>query len=324
VADYSSSSSSKITRKKNEIIVGKSSGLAEKSKNRLRKHQEKHESEREKARHDAVVEISMNSVLNLRPGESEQADPPPVSKANDKAKAATQADVDSGEDSGVNSEVEEQEQRLTEKKRKGKGKARDQSAVKPFAQRDLVSLAFAGDKVVQVCFPPKYCTETGAFVFIFSPIGLPRGQTTGDPRRCTEGSGHNPAWMGAFPFPTFAPLSESSLLNPSRARGVGLVRKKHHRSRSSSKRSLASTLDLEKTMEKLTSSFLRNGTRRLRSIWSRTYPIPIQARRSTRGAYRHRLGRNGTPGLGSRGKHCQGWLRRCVLLHFTTSTGSLC
>jgi len=157
-----SSSSSKATRKKNEVIVGKSSGLAEKSKHRLRKHQEKHGSEREKAREDAAVEISMSSVLNLRPGESEQADPHPTSKANGKSKVATQADVDSDEDSGVNSEVEEQEQRLTEKKRKGKGKARDQSAVKPFAQRDLVSLAFAGDKVVQVCFPPKCYTETGA------------------------------------------------------------------------------------------------------------------------------------------------------------------
>lgn len=155
-------SSSKTTRKKNEIIVGKSSGLAEKSKNRLRKHQEKHGSEREKAREDAVVEISMSSVLNLRPGESEQADPHPTSKANGKAKVGTQADADSDEDSGVNSEVEEQEQRLTEKKRKGKGKARDQSAVMPFAQRDLVSLAFAGDKVVQVRFPPKCCTEIGA------------------------------------------------------------------------------------------------------------------------------------------------------------------
>lgn len=155
------SSSSKITRKKNEIIVGKSSGLAEKSKNRLRKHQEKHESERTRARDDAVVEISMSSVLNFRPGESEQMGPPPASKANGKAKVATQADVDSDEDSGVNSEVEEQEQRLSEKKRKGKGKARDQGAVKPFAQRDLVSLAFAGDKVVQVCFPPKSCTEIG-------------------------------------------------------------------------------------------------------------------------------------------------------------------
>ena len=154
--------SSKTTRKKNEIIVGKSSGLPEKAKNRLRKHQEKHESEREKAKDDAVVEISMNSVLNLRPGESRQLDLPPVSKTKGKAKVAAQADVDSDEDSELNSEVEEQEQRLAEKTRKAKGKAKGQGAVKPFAQRDLVSLAFAGDKVVQVYLPPKCCAETGA------------------------------------------------------------------------------------------------------------------------------------------------------------------
>jgi len=131
--------------------VGKSSGLAEKSKNRLRKHQEKHQSERERARDDAVVEISVNTILNLRPEESEQANPPPTSGAE----VGAQADAGSDEDSGVNSEVEEQERRLAEKKRKGKGKSKDRGAVKPFAQRDLVSLAFAGDKVVQVCLLPR-------------------------------------------------------------------------------------------------------------------------------------------------------------------------
>lgn len=140
-------SSSKIARKKNEVVVGRSSGLAEKSKHRLRKHQEKHESEREKARDDAVVEISIDNVLNLRPGDTGKAEVPPLSKAKG---FFTQANDDSGEDSDINSEVEEQERMLAEKKRKGKGKATDQGAVKPFAQRDLVSLAFAGDKVVQV------------------------------------------------------------------------------------------------------------------------------------------------------------------------------
>jgi U3 small nucleolar RNA-associated protein 14 len=142
-----SDSSSKIARKKNEIVVGRSSGLVEKSKHRLRKHQEKHESEREKARDDAVVEISIDNVLDLRPGDTREAEVPLLSKAKG---VVTQANGDSGEDSDINSEVEEQERRLAEKKRKGKGKAKDQGAVKPFAQRDLVSLAFAGDKVVQV------------------------------------------------------------------------------------------------------------------------------------------------------------------------------
>ena len=138
--------------------MGKSSGLAEKSKNRLRKHQEKHTSEKEKARDDAVVEISVKTILNLRPGEPEQVNPLPVSGVE----VAAQADADSDEDSDANSEVEEQEQRLAEKKRKGKGKSQDQGGVKPFAQRDLVSLAFAGDKVVQVCFPPICRIKIGA------------------------------------------------------------------------------------------------------------------------------------------------------------------
>jgi len=144
--------------------VGKSSGLAEKSKNRIRKHQEKHTSEKEKARDDAVVEISVNTILNLRLEEPGQVNPPPVSGVE----VAAQADAGSDEDSGANSEVEEQELRLAEKKRKGKGKAKDQGGVKPFAQRDLVSLAFAGDKVVQVCLPPIWCIEIGAYTHLFA------------------------------------------------------------------------------------------------------------------------------------------------------------
>jgi hypothetical protein len=180
--------------------VGKSSGLAEKSKNRLRKHQEKHESEREKTKDDAVVEISMNAILNLRPEESEQTDPPPVSKAKGKAKVAPEADIDSGEDSGANSEVEEQERRLADKKKTGKGKAKEQGAVKPFAQRDLVSLAFAGDKVVQVRIPSHMPYWDRRITSICSWTGLPRGQTARDSRRCAEGSRYNPPWMGAFSF----------------------------------------------------------------------------------------------------------------------------
>ena len=139
--------------------MGKSSGSAEKSKNRLRKHQEKHESEREKMRDDAVVEVSMNSVLDLRPEDEEREELPPVDKGKGKAGVEVPVNGDLGEDSGENSEVEEQERRFAEKKRKGKGKVKDQGAVKPFAQRDLVSLAFAGDKVVQVCFVPRYFTQ---------------------------------------------------------------------------------------------------------------------------------------------------------------------
>lgn len=148
--------SSKIARKKNEIIVGKSSSMVEKSKNRLRKHKEKHESERGKARDDAVVEITMGDILNLRPEDAQGVYPPAVPGARG---VATRETTDSDEDSDANSEVEEQERKLAEKKRKWKGKAKDRGAVKPFTQRDLVSLAFAGDKVVQVCFLPGCGTE---------------------------------------------------------------------------------------------------------------------------------------------------------------------
>ena len=168
-----SCSSSKIARKKNEVVVGKSSGLAEKSKNRFRKHQEKHESIREKTRDDAVVEISVHNVLNLRPEDENQSEvPPPVYKRDGKAEADALVNGD-GEDLSSNSEVEEQEQRFAVRKRKGKGKAKDQSAVKPFAQRDLVSLAFAGDKVVQVCSLPARFTKI-VTLHAFLSIGLSR------------------------------------------------------------------------------------------------------------------------------------------------------
>jgi len=128
---------------------------------------------------------------------------------------------------------------------------------------------------------------------------------------------------GCITISAFAALSASSLFGFCRAHGAGVVQKKRHRNRSSSRRSLASIPDLEKTMAKHTSLSLRSGTRRLQSTRSRICPIPIQARHSTRGACRHQLGPSGTPDLGSRGEHCRGWLKRCVLLRSTIPVGSL-
>lgn len=204
-----SSSSSKIARKKNEIIVGKSSGPAEKSNNRLRKHQEKHGNEREKAKHDAVVEISMNTILNLQPEESEQVDLPSVSEVKGKAKVVTQTEADSDEDSGENSEVEDQERRLTEKKRKGKGKAKDQGVAKPFVQRDLVSLAFAGDKVVQVCFPPICFIEI--CVFYSFVCRTSKRLNNGRSSKMCRRKWIQPYLDGCAPFSTFNALSASSI-----------------------------------------------------------------------------------------------------------------
>ncbi|KAK0223862.1 Utp14-domain-containing protein [Armillaria fumosa] len=113
------SSSSKVSRKKNEVVVDKNSNLTEKSKNKLKKKAKKTEKEKAMAQDDAVVEISVENVLTL-------------------GKVAD----DDGDDSDCNSEVEAQEKMLeTKTKKKGKNVA--------FEQRDLVKMAFAGDNVVQ-------------------------------------------------------------------------------------------------------------------------------------------------------------------------------
>ncbi|KAK0220989.1 Utp14-domain-containing protein [Armillaria nabsnona] len=113
------SSSSKVSRKKNEVVVDKNSNLTEKSKNKLKKKAKKTEKEKSMAQDDAVVEISVENVLTL-------------------GKVAD----DDGGDSDGNSEVEAQEKMLeTKNKKKGKNVA--------FEQRDLVKMAFAGDNVVQ-------------------------------------------------------------------------------------------------------------------------------------------------------------------------------
>ncbi|KAK0484734.1 Utp14-domain-containing protein [Armillaria novae-zelandiae] len=113
------SSNSKVSRKKNEVVVDKNSNLTEKSKNKLKKKAKKTEKEKAIAQDDAVVEISVENVLTL-------------------GKVVN----DDGDDSDCNSEVEAQEKMLeTKNKKKGKNVA--------FEQRDLVKMAFAGDNVVQ-------------------------------------------------------------------------------------------------------------------------------------------------------------------------------
>ncbi|KAK0205350.1 Utp14-domain-containing protein [Desarmillaria ectypa] len=113
------SSSSKVSRKKNEVVVDKNSNFVEKSKNKLKKKTKKTEQEKAMVQDDAVVEISVENVLTL-------------------GKVAD----DDGDDSDGNSEVEAQEKMLeTKNKKKGKNVA--------FEQRNLVKMAFAGDNVVQ-------------------------------------------------------------------------------------------------------------------------------------------------------------------------------
>lgn len=114
---------SKTPRKKNEVVVGKSSDALDKSKNKLGKQAKKRVEELERQKDDAVVEISINDVITMHP---------PCGSQNEK-------DLDNSDE---NSEVDEQEKAL---RQKGKLKTR-----KAFEQRDLVARAFAGDNVVQV------------------------------------------------------------------------------------------------------------------------------------------------------------------------------
>ncbi|KAI1790907.1 Utp14-domain-containing protein [Ganoderma leucocontextum] len=133
---------------KHEVAVSKESGAAEKSKNKLRKRQQKRLEEKAKVQEDAAVDISMSTVMTLSgPSKADQSSKAPGTKSaavtNGKGKPRTAGAEDS--DSDGNSELEEQE-RAAALKGKGKGKA---NGVKAFEQRDLVALAFAGDNVVQ-------------------------------------------------------------------------------------------------------------------------------------------------------------------------------
>ncbi|KAH9056940.1 Utp14-domain-containing protein [Lactarius vividus] len=113
--------SSFTTLKKSEVAVSKDSNSVAKAKNKLRKRQRETEDEVAKARDDAVLEITPADLL-LAP-----------SQGSRRTRARTS---DSNSD-----EVDEQEERL---KRKGAGRKYN-----AFEQKDLVTMAFAGDNVVE-------------------------------------------------------------------------------------------------------------------------------------------------------------------------------
>ena len=122
----------------------KDSNALDKSKNKLKKQARKREEEREIAKEDGVVEISVDKVLTLPSAPS--GSNPSESVRNADQNASQQAPVVQADESesDSNSEMGAQEAALT---LKGKRKA---SGIKAFEQRDLVAVAFAGDNVVQV------------------------------------------------------------------------------------------------------------------------------------------------------------------------------
>ncbi|KAL0952160.1 hypothetical protein HGRIS_008776 [Hohenbuehelia grisea] len=134
--------STKAPRKKNEVVVSKESAAAEKSKNRLKKQAKKLADEKEKAREDAEVDISMENVLGTATSANSQSKST-VNKSKSRNAVASTSEQPSTVDSDVDSEVEEQEKLLMLKPAKAKGKGPS-----AFEQRDLVALAFAGDNVV--------------------------------------------------------------------------------------------------------------------------------------------------------------------------------
>jgi U3 small nucleolar RNA-associated protein 14 len=121
--------------------VKKTSAASDKSRNRLHKHRQNLEGEKFNAREDAAVDVSITEVLHL--------DKAPINRVSNSTHSVTKKEqVNDEDDSDRNSEAEDQEDSLARKK---KMKPKDRQ-IKAFAQRDLVALAFAGDKVVQVNF----------------------------------------------------------------------------------------------------------------------------------------------------------------------------
>jgi U3 small nucleolar RNA-associated protein 14 len=146
------SSSSGPSRKRSEVLVQKGSDALTKSTNKLKKRTAKGELEQERARDDAVLEIDANMVLTVvEPVRASavvntEREPKGKKKAkNDNVTTQPSAAADVDESDG-HSEVDEQERALERKRQGVKGKG-----VAAFKQRELVSLAFAGDNVVQVC-----------------------------------------------------------------------------------------------------------------------------------------------------------------------------
>lgn len=145
------SSSSGPSRKRSEVLVQKGSDALAKSTNKLKKRIAKGGEEQERIRDDAVLEIdasnvlavleptSTSAIINTKQGTGKGQKKP---KNDSVAMQISSADAD---DSDGHSEVNEQEHTLERKRQGGKGRG-----VTSFKQRELVSLAFAGDNVVQV------------------------------------------------------------------------------------------------------------------------------------------------------------------------------
>ena len=123
----------KVARKRNEVLVSKDSNAVERSEHVLDKQRQKTAESRAKILDDAELEVSVDAVLTLEKDGAEKKS----KKSRSKLKTSGTPQLDDEDNSEANSELEEQEQALTN------GKAS--------RQRELVARAFANDNVVKVC-----------------------------------------------------------------------------------------------------------------------------------------------------------------------------
>jgi hypothetical protein len=250
-------------QKKHEVVVGKGSADTDKSRHKMRKRVKKREDEKEKAKDEAAVEISMANVLTLGAAGPSK----PQAKGKDKQAPRTQTqEVDGDDEEEVHSEVEEQE-RLDAR---GKGRAK---GVKAFEQRDLVARAFAGDNVVQDFAEQK------------------RREMQEDAPKEVDTT--LPGWVSARRSASLRG-GNADRSSPDRARGAARARRRRRQSRTSSRRSRASTRPRARTTTRRTSSSRRSATRRRPSTSSGTCRSRTRARRSSSAAWTRPSARSGT------------------------------
>jgi U3 small nucleolar RNA-associated protein 14 len=133
-----SSSSAKVSRRKNEVVISKESSAGVKSQASLKKRLRKSDVAISREADDTVVEIDLSDVMVLPSSTtgSQLVATSKVSKGQPESDISDKAAIDvafrHSDDEG--DDVEE----------------RTQKGSKVFEQRDLVALAFAGDNIVEV------------------------------------------------------------------------------------------------------------------------------------------------------------------------------
>jgi len=141
-----STSTNKVSRAKNEVLIGKGSNAAALSKNALKKRMRKSLETVAQAKDDAVLEIDVNNVIH------EKRSSKPLTESKRGKKSRKTQDSKKFNANGLyvvqpNLETDEGSDGDDELATKEVGRA---NRVKSFEQRELVARAFAGDDVVKV------------------------------------------------------------------------------------------------------------------------------------------------------------------------------